>query len=214
MVKVSLGLRTVDLPFLVYVPDVTEEMFDELVDADSKAELIDGVMVVHSPATMRHDDVSDFFRTLARLFVKRRKLGTVLGPDSRIRLRPGRRFGPDIYFLKKGRLPRGRLPKEFNGVPELIGEVLSPSNRHHDLETKRPADHKAGVEEIWLIDPDREKVMVDRRRGKRYTTTTHTAGRIESKVIPGFWIDASWLWQDELPDELDCLREILGEQAL
>jgi Uma2 family endonuclease len=213
MVELSLGLRTVDLPFMVWVPDVTDEMFDELVDEDTKAELIDGVMIVHSPASMHHDQVNDFFRTMARLFVKRRKLGSVFGSDSLVRLAPRRRFAPDMYFLSRGRLPPGRPPKEFNGVPELIGEVLSPSNRRHDLEVKRPAYRSAGVQEIWLIDPQKERVTVDRRRGQRYTTTTRREGRIESKVIPGFWIDVSWLWEDELPDELDCLGEILGENT-
>ncbi len=214
MVELSLGLRTVDLPFMVQLPDVTDEMFDELVDEDTKAELIDGVMFVHSPASMRHDEVGHFFRTLLGCFVRRRKLGSVFGPDSLVRLAPRRRFGPDMYFLSRGRLARGRRPREFNGVPELIGEVLSPSNRRHDLEVKRPVYREAGVREIWLIDPQRQQVSVDRRRGRRYTTTTRREGRLESKVLPGFWIDVGWLWQDELPDELDCLREILGENAV
>ncbi len=191
MVELSLGLRTVDLPFMVELPDVTDEMFDELVDEDTKAELIDGVMYVHSPASMRHDQVSDFFRAVARVFARRRKLGSIFGPDSLVRLAPGRRFGPDMYFLARGRLPPGRPPKEFNGVPELMVEVLSPSNRRHDLKVKRLAYQAARVPEIWLIDPDRERITVDWRRGKRYTAATHRVGRIESKVIPGFWIDAS-----------------------
>jgi hypothetical protein len=29
-------------------------------------------------------------------------------------------------------------------------------------------------------------------------------------VVPGFWIELSWLWQVDLPPLLKCLREILG----
>jgi Uma2 family endonuclease len=205
MVELSLGLRTVDLPFTVQVPDVTEEMFDELVDEDTKAELIDGVMIVHSPASTRHDDVC---------YVRKKGVGSLLGPDSLVRLRPRRKFAPDFYFLEKDRARRMLKPTHCEGVPDLVGEILSPSNRRHDLEVKRPAYQEAGASEIWLIDPDKEKLLVDRRRGKRYTTNTYNRGRVESRVIPGFWIDASWLWQDELPDALDCLREILGEDAV
>jgi Uma2 family endonuclease len=214
MVELSLAFRTVHLPFMVELPDVNNDTFDRLVDEDTKAELIDGVMYVHSPASMRHDDVCDFFRTLARLFVKRRKLGSVFGPDSLVRLRPGRRVAPDMYFLTRGRLAPGRPPKEFGGVPELIAEVLSPSNRRHDMERKRPGYQQAGVPEIWLIDPDKERLTIDRRRGKRYTTSTHRRGRLESLAIPGFWIETSWLWYDELPDELECLQAILGESSV
>ncbi len=213
MVELSLSLRTVDLPFMVQIPDVTEEMFDGLVDEDTKAELIDGVMIVHSPASPRHDDVGNFLRTLLLCYVKEKNVGSLLGPDSLVRLRPHRKFAPDWYYLEKRRARRALTPKECEGVPDLVGEILSPSNRRHDLEVKRPAYQEAGVKEIWLIDPGKKQVVVDRRQGKRYITATHTEGRIDSKVIPGLWINVSWLWQDELPNALDCLREILGENA-
>jgi Uma2 family endonuclease len=213
MVELKFGERVLDLPYMIRVSGVTDAKFDRLVDEDTKAELIDGVMYVHSPASLRHDEVADFFRGLMRPFVKRRKLGSVFGPDSLVRFGRGRRYGPDCYFLKKGRLPRGARPKEFAGVPELMAEVLSPSNRDHDLEVKRPRYQKAGVPEIWLIDPDKEEVQVDYIRGNRYMTSTYDRGRVESKVIPGFWINVDWLWPDELPDDLDCLREILGENV-
>ena len=58
MIEVTCGLKTIDLPYMIQVYDVTEEMFDELVDEDTKAELIDGVMIVHSPASIEHDDSS------------------------------------------------------------------------------------------------------------------------------------------------------------
>jgi hypothetical protein len=34
--------------------------------------------------------------------------------------------------------------------------------------------------------------------------------KLNSKVIPGVWIDVSWLWQQELPAPLQCLREVFG----
>jgi hypothetical protein len=56
MIEVTCGVKTIDLPYMLQVYGVTEEMFDELVDEDTKAELIDGVMIVHSPASMEHDN--------------------------------------------------------------------------------------------------------------------------------------------------------------
>lgn len=41
MVEVQLGVKTIDLPYAIWVYGVTEEAFDELVDEDTKAELID-----------------------------------------------------------------------------------------------------------------------------------------------------------------------------
>ncbi len=211
MVEVKFGYRTVDLPYTIRIPDVTEKMFDELVDEDMKAELLDGEMIVHSPTSLRHDDIDGFLRFLMRGYAGARLLGKVLGPDSLVHLATCRKFAPDIFFLEQARVPR-RLPrKQFEGAPNLAVEVLSPSNRRYDLEEKWPAYREAEVKEIWLVDPDEEQVMVDWRRRRAYTTTTITSGRIESTVLAGFWVDAAWLWAEPLPNEMECLREILGE---
>jgi Uma2 family endonuclease len=119
MVEVKIGTKTVDLPYLVRMPDVTEKMFDELVDADTKAELLDGVMIMHSPATIDHDDVGGFIRGLWRCFDSRRKLGRVLGPDSIVHLATCRKFCPDAFFVQRSRLRRPR-PKEFEGAPNNV----------------------------------------------------------------------------------------------
>jgi Uma2 family endonuclease len=216
MVEITLNprstskLRSADLPYTIRFYGVTEEMFDELVDEDTRAELFDGVMIVHSPATLEHDDIGGFVRFLLRGFAKRRKLGQMLGPDSLVRLRPGRRFAPDTYFLKKDRVPPRKV-KEFDGAPDLVVEVLSPSNRDFDLEDKRLAYREAGVSEIWFLDPAKKQVIVDSRRGKKYTERTVKSGRITSTVLQGFWIEVDWLWMDESLDDLECLEKILNE---
>jgi Uma2 family endonuclease len=211
MVELKIGPRTVDIPYSVHLPDVTEEMFDALVDEDTRAELIDGVMIVHSPASPGHEDLSGFLRGLMRFYARARKLGIVLGPDALIRLKKGRKVAPDTFFLRQGLVPRPLPLKEFDDVPDMIVEVLSPSNRDDDLEIKRPRYQEAGVEEIWFVDPQREEILVDRRRKKRYASTTVTEGRLTATALEGFWIDTAWLWADELPDDLTCLREILGD---
>jgi hypothetical protein len=37
MIEIKCGLQTLDLPFMIQVYEVTEEMFDELVAEDAKA---------------------------------------------------------------------------------------------------------------------------------------------------------------------------------
>lgn len=216
MVELKESLRSLKessggLGYTVRFVGVTEKMFAEMVDEDTDAELIDGVMVVHSPASPHHDNIAGFVRTLMRCFAEGEGLGLVLGPDSLVRLAPLRRFAPDLYFLDQERVPHPLPQEEYEGIPDLVLEVLSPSNRKEDLKEKRPAYQEAGVKEIWLIDPEEQKVIVDRRRGRRYTTTTMALGRVVSRAVPGFWIEAGWLWVDPLPNVMTCLREILGE---
>jgi Uma2 family endonuclease len=204
----KLGLRTVDLPHSIRIYPVTEEMFDEMVDEDVKAELIDGVMIVHSPAAGRHDDVAGFLHTLARCYAEDRGAGRVYGPDYLVHLATCRQFAPDVFFLQQDRVPTP-VPDVFEGAPDWVIEVLSPSNRDYDLEEKRPAYREAGIRELWFIDPEEEHVLIDRRRGKRYTTTVAT-GRVTSTALPGFRVESAWLWDEPLPNVMTCLREILG----
>jgi Uma2 family endonuclease len=211
MVEVKLRMKTVDLPYSIRIFHVTEEMFDEMVDEDTKAELLDGVMIVHSPASLLHDKVAGFIRTLIGIYAHEKELGEVFGPDGLVHLATGRKFGPDAFFVEIGRVP-ATLPselKEFEGAPDLVIEILSPSNRADDLEDKRPAYRKAGVQEIWFVDPDNHEIIIDRRGRKGYTTTKISKGKVTSHAMPGFWIDAEWLWSWPLPGELACLRKIL-----
>jgi Uma2 family endonuclease len=211
MVEIRLGIKTMALPFTVRVPDVTEELFNELVDPNTKAELIDGVMLLHSPASLRHDYIANFIRGLMMFYADINGLGVVLGPDGLVRLASLRLFGPDAFLIRSQRIPRP-LPKQFEGSPDLAVEVLSPSNRDEDLFSKRPAYQAARVEEIWWIDPELEQVTVDRRRKKGYAETVTHEGRVASSVLRRFWIDASWLWNDPLPGVMTCLEEILGKR--
>ena len=50
--------------------------------------------------------------------------------------------------------------KYINGAPDLIIEVLSPSTRRKDMFTKLYKYEAAGVREYWLVDPQKEKVLV------------------------------------------------------
>jgi Uma2 family endonuclease len=209
MIEIKCGLKTIDLPFMIQVYEVTEEMFDELVDEDTKAELIDGVMIVHSPASMEHDNIGGFMRGLMSFYSDAQGLGVVLGPDSLIHLAPGRKCAPDVFFIRQQRMPMP-LPKEFEGVPDLVVEVLSPSNRRYDLRDKRLIYREAGVGEFWFINAALRQIIRDRRQVGSYTEDIVTAGRVSSAVLPGFWIDASWLWATPLPNRFMCLEEILS----
>lgn len=63
-------------------------------------------------------------------------------------------YGPARVHLIEKRLQ--------TAPPDLIVEVLSPSNRRHDLVRKRPLYERAGVPTLWFVDPETDEVRVDR----------------------------------------------------
>ena len=74
---------------------------------------------------------------------------------------------PDIFFFANARVP-SPLPKEFEGAPELIIEILSASNRSYDLGEKRATYRSGGVREVWFIDRLANEITVDHRRNTDY----------------------------------------------
>jgi len=216
MVEVKIGFKTLDHPYTIRLYGVTEEVFDDLVDEDTKAELIDGVMIVHSPAVLEHEDLCSFLGGLMGFYADVKELGKVIASGNGIvHLATCRRVAPDIFFIRQERVPVP-LPKEFDGAPDLVVEILSPSNRSDDLNDKRAAYREAGVGEIWFVDEEYRKVIVDRKqvgetRGVAlYVEDVITEGKVASTVLRGFWADASWLWSEPLPNRMSCLQEILS----
>lgn len=43
--------------------------------------------------------------------------------------------------------------RRIRGAPDLIAEILSPSNADHDTETKRNLYARTGLPEYWIIRP-------------------------------------------------------------
>jgi Uma2 family endonuclease len=66
---------------------------------------------------------------------------------------------PDLMAI----LPGSRatiVRRGVEGPPDLLIEVISPSNRDHDELTKRALYGRAGVREYWLVDPDARTLEV------------------------------------------------------
>lgn len=56
----------------------------------------------------------------------------------------------------------------MRGAPDWIAEVLSPSTASYDRTTKLSAYERAGVPEVWLIDPTDRSVTIHRLAASRY----------------------------------------------
>ncbi len=74
-------------------------------------------------------------------------------------------------------------------------EIVSESNRRHDLVTKRGEYAQAGIPEYWIVDPEEERtiVFILKASGETYVEhgTFHKGERAESKLLPGFGVDVT-----------------------
>ena len=197
-----------DPPYVVIKPGYTEDDFYRLAGEDSDWEYLDGRIIMHSPASRRHEELFRFLLTLLSSCLGERGGATVLGSRYPMRLDPRWSPEPDLLVVRDERahlLGSNRL----EGPADFVIEIASESDPGLDAREKLPRYREAGIPEIWLIDPFAQSVTVESRSGSGYDRRTVTSGRLESGIVAGFWIDAG-LWERQLPAPLSCLRRILG----
>jgi len=70
-------------------------------------------------------------------------------------------YQPDVLFVSKENLTI-ITEHGIEGGPDLVVEILSPSTTKYDRGMKRKIYARTGVEELWLIDPEPQRIEVYR----------------------------------------------------
>jgi Uma2 family endonuclease len=79
----------------------------------------------------------------------------------------------------------------MRGAPDWVVEVLSRSTARHDQVRKLPVYERAGVREVWLVDPIDCMVTIYRLEAGRYgrPTILEFQGKTTLTAVPGVTID-------------------------
>jgi Uma2 family endonuclease len=127
-------------------------------------ELIDGRIVSMSPASGRHGAIEALLTAELTAFVRRRKLGRVVNGDTGFftRRNPDRVRGADVAFVSTDRLPRMPPTGFLDVAPELVVEIVSPTDTWEDLREKIEEYFAIGVERVWVVEPRKRAVLVYR----------------------------------------------------
>jgi Uma2 family endonuclease len=201
---------TVEPPFVLIKPFVTEDEFYRDATEDTDWEYLDGRLVMHSPASERHEDGFRFLLTLLSAYLDERGGAIVRGSRYPMRLDEHWSPEPDLLVVRDER--RHRLTRtSLDGPADFVIEIASDSDPGLDVREKLPRYRQAGIDEIWLVNPFERVVLAEAREPTGYASQRLAAGRLRSRVLPGFWVDVEWLWQERFPSTVACLREILTE---
>lgn len=187
---------------------ISYEEFLERIDENPHVEWVDGEIIEMSPISERHEDLSGFLKPLVRHFAEAYNLGVVRGEPFQMKPAlslPGR--APDFFFVATAHLDRLRSTY-LEGPADLVVEIISPESRARDRGDKFFEYEAAGIPEYWLLDPIREQAeFYQLDPGGIYRPAALDAqGRYQSVVLPGLWLQVSWLWQTPLPPLLSILK--------
>ena len=93
---------------------------------------------------------------------------------------------PDVSFVKQERVPQ-RFDDYPTIAPDLVVEIVSPSDRLVNILAKIALYQKYGVKLIWLVQPFIQSVSVYRLATRTLQQQIELNGELDGEdVIPGF----------------------------
>ncbi len=163
---------------------------------DVRAELIDGYLFVMDSPTTFHQSALLEIAGQIRSFIRDQEgscMVFVAPVDVQLDCDDRTMVVPDILIL----CDRDKLTRKcIVGAPDFILEVLSPSTGYKDSTLKLQKYAAAGVKEYWLLDPDKEKLLVYDFAREQNPTIYGLTGKVPVGIYGG-----------KLQIDLDLVRE-------
>lgn len=162
-----------------------------------KAELIEGVVYLASPVSIRHGH--EQFDLIGWMSVYRHAVTGVRGADNAtVRLDLDNEPQPDILLRYVEGGTSTIAGKYLEGPPELVAEVAL-SSASIDMHAKLNAYRRNGVQEyiVWRVE-DRALDWFSLEEGEYRPLTPDDRGVIHSKVFPGLRLAVDALLADDM----------------
>lgn len=158
----------------------------------TRAELIDGQIYYMAPPSRKHQEITgQLYRKVADYIdTHNGSCRPYIAPFAVFLNANDRNYvEPDISVICD---PNKLNDKGCVGAPDWIIEVVSPGSRRMDYMTKLFKYRTAGVREYWLVDPEKNRVIVynfEQDTMEEYAFTDD----VPSGIYPGFSINLSKL---------------------
>lgn len=124
------------------------------------AELIDNVIYMSpSPVKIHQQVLQTIFRRLSETIDDSNLGEVIIAPFDIYFDDVSNAVQPDISVILKGNKGHSRPDGHFHGIPDIIVEILSPSNRQFDLVRKKELYERFGVPEYWIVDPQTNETI-------------------------------------------------------
>ena len=153
----------------------------------AQQELVNGVVVTMPPPSFYHGQVCSKFDRKLGVFIDAHRLGWIASNDSGVILgrNPATVRGPDVAFWSRERMPEPPRKGYAEIAPDLVVEVMSPSDVFLQSLRKVQEYLGASVREVWLAIPEDRSVLVC-RSGQQQVILSNGDTLTGGEVLPGF----------------------------
>ena len=172
-----------------YAPPLTVAEYRNLPETGPRYQLIEGDLYM-SPAPNRfHQDISRNLVVILANYLAANPIGILYDAPFDVYLSETDVFQPDLLIVLNKN--RGILTEAgAEGPPDFVVEILSPKTRQLDLVNKKRIYARAGIKELWIIDPNEQDVTVYRFDQDTTDPVAKLSGEEEtsSPLLPGLQI--------------------------
>jgi len=194
-----MGALPIEEPYYTYA-DYKEWELEE----GERFELLNGEAFAMSAPSTKHQEILMELSSQIHFFLRGKTCKVFPAPfDVRLFYRPDGRddtvVQPDISVIcdKKKLGPEG-----CRGAPDLVIEILSPSNTAIEMQQKLELYREAGVIEYWVINPENNTLIVYLLQGDIiFTKNYKRTDTVAVKVLPGLNIELNQIFIEEEPEE-------------
>lgn len=125
-----------------------------------RAELVRGELIQFMPTGHPHGCVESNLAMLLGAFVKTHNLGRVLTGETGLYTQrdPDTVRGMDVAYISHERLAQVKSTSFLDVAPELVIEIMSPSDSWTEINDKIEEYFEVGVKLIWIVNPKRKRV--------------------------------------------------------
>jgi Uma2 family endonuclease len=152
-------------------------------------QFINGNPALMPSPTLFHQTISMNLSFLFMLFVREHRLGSVFAAPLDVYFSEREYYQPDLIFISH---EQAHIKQErVQGAPDLVVEILSPSNAADDLTHKRLVYEEFGVKEYWIVNPEDRSVtvlanMADGFRQHSFASQDSSEKVVESALLADF----------------------------
>lgn len=158
-----------------------------------RAELIDGQLYDMAPPSRMHQKISGgLYRIISNFILERNGTCEVYAAPFAVNLDAEDKdwVEPDISVICD---PSKLDERGCNGAPDLVVEIVSPSSRRMDYFRKNTLYFESGVQEYWIVDPDRERTTIYRYQHDDVPVIIPFTEEARVGIFPGLTIQISEL---------------------
>jgi Uma2 family endonuclease len=164
---------------------LTRYDYYDLPESGPRYQLIDGDLFMAPAPDRAHQHYAGNLDYLLRRYLESNPIGLLYHAPFDVELNDFNVYQPDIVFVRKERFAIF-TEHGIEGGPDLVIEVLSPKTARFDLGMKRVNYFRAGVEELWIVDPKVKQIAIYKRADPDNAAFNLKSGdRLTTEVLPG-----------------------------